>query len=95
MKGVHRVNIQGYADDLVLFAPTAAGLKILIERMVFNHELLTNVAETKLVVFKHVRRVLGAKISFEYKGEPIEIVDEYKYLGITIQSNLIEKNRYK
>ena len=88
-------NIQGYADDLVLFAPTAAGLKVLIEpieNLILDHELMNNVAKTEVVIFKPVGRVLGANISFECKGEPVETVDEYKYLGVNIQSNLMEKS---
>ena len=87
------MSIQGYAYDLVLFAPTAAGLKFLIERienLIFDQKLRINVAK-KVVVFKPVGRVLGANISFEYRGEPNEIADEYKYIGINIMSNLMEK----
>ena len=44
------MNIQGYADDLVLFAPTVDGLKVLLERiekLISKHELLINVAKTE------------------------------------------------
>ena len=54
----------------------------------FNRESIQRYA----VVFKPMRRALRSDVSFEYKREQIEIVQEYKYLGINIQSNLIEKS---
>ena len=65
MVGVNTVNVKGYADDFVLFAPTAADLKVFIDRiekLTFDHEPMINVAKTKLVVFKPVGRVLGDNI---------------------------------
>ena len=82
MLGIKRVNIHGYADDLVIFARTVDGMKVLLERiekLIYEHELSINVA-------------LNSDLSFDYRREQIEIVDEYKYLGINIQSNLLEES---
>ena len=68
--GVNRVNIQSYADELVYFAQTAAGLKILeerIQKLISGLELMISVAKTNVVVFKHVGRASGANVLFEYR----------------------------
>ena len=91
---MNKVNIQGYADDIVLLAPTAVVLKVFLEQIgtrISDHELMIDVTKTKIVIFKALGRSLSAYVSFEYRGEQIEIVDKYKYLGINIQSDLMEK----
>ena len=74
-----RENFQGYADDLVISVPGTLSLKVIherIEKLISDHELMINVEKTKIVVFKPMGRALNA--------------DEYEYLDINIQSNLIK-----
>ena len=59
------MSIQGYAYDLVLFAPTAAGLKFLIERienLILDHKLMINVAKKKVFVQKLMINVAKKKV---------------------------------
>ena len=54
---VKRKNFQGYAEDLVSFAPSTAGLKALLERLekqVINHELIINIAKMRVLIFKPI-----------------------------------------
>ena len=52
--GLKRINIQAYADDLVVFCPTVKGLKNLlklIENSLVYLELEVNRGKTKIVFF--------------------------------------------
>ena len=52
--GISKMNVHGYADDTVVFAPTSSALRELlgnIERQISDVELAINVAKTKVVVF--------------------------------------------
>ena len=51
--GITKVNIQAYADDMVLLSPTASRLQKLMSRMsdmLECHQLLVNANKTKIVV---------------------------------------------
>ena len=82
--GVRKLNIQAYADDVVIFCPTAEGLRKLIE--IFHtgceaHKLVINLEKTKIVEF-------GKESSSQFfmNGRLLEKVSEYKYLGIILSS---------
>ena len=52
--GISKVNVQAYADDLVLLNPTSSGLKKLIDYLsdlLDIHELKINTDKTKVVIF--------------------------------------------
>ena len=52
--GISKVNVQAYADDLVLLSPTSSGLKKLIDYLsdlLDIHELEINTDKTKVVIF--------------------------------------------
>ena len=52
--GIGKVNVQAYADDLVLLSPTSSGLKKLIDYLsdlLDFHELEINTDKTKVVIF--------------------------------------------
>ena len=92
--GISKMNVLGYADDIVVFAPTSTGLRELLENMeglVSDLELAINVAKTKVVVFRPKGSIYENELNFEYNGESIEMADQYKYLGVSIQSDLSEK----
>ena len=93
--GISKMNVQGYADDIVVFAPTSSGLRELLvnmERLISDVELAINVAKTKVVVFRPKGSIYANELAFEYNGESIETADHYKYLGVNIQSDLSEKS---
>ena len=93
--GISKINVQGSADDTVVFAPTSTGLRELLvnqERLISDLELTNNVARTKLFVLRPKGSIYKNKLAFEYKDENIETADQYKYLGINIRSDLSEKS---
>jgi hypothetical protein len=88
--GQTRVNILLYADDVVLIAPTAASLQIMINNLekycdLWNLQL--NLNKSKILVFRN-----GGKLKdndrWVYKGNRIEVVNSYKYLGVELTSKL-------
>ena len=77
-----------YADDTVLFANSPRGLqKVLHSFSCYCREwkLTVNVSKTKVVVFG-ARKYKG-KTVFKYEDSQIEIVDEFKYLGVIFSFN--------
>ena len=65
--GINKINVQTYADDIILFSPTAGGFQQLLDRIVIlveqNDLLIINADKTKIMVFrpggkfrKHVNR---------------------------------------
>ena len=88
--GINKINIQAYADDMVLICPTAKGLRELLLKfssLMSEHELQINVAKTKVIVFHKGRNPYRA-LNFEINGLKIEQVPSYKYLGSFISFNL-------
>jgi hypothetical protein len=78
------VHILMYADDMVLVAPSKEALQTKIDILAnFLHErgLNINLSKSQVVIF---RRAGARKTSenFEFKGQPIEVVKTYKYLGV-------------
>ena len=82
------MSFQGYADHLVIFAPAAEDLKVLLgrtEKLRSDHELMINVAKTKIFVFKSIGRALKFGFSFDNRREQIESVDVYIYIYTKVQ----------
>jgi hypothetical protein len=80
-----------YADDIVLLAHNAVELqsKIEILRKFFDDcGLNTNIDKTKCVVFRYKRRKKSSVPKLFWGGEIIEVVEKYKYQGVTFHSNL-------
>ena len=90
MLGPYRTNVIAYADDIILMAPSANGLQILLNK--FNEsiaeiKLTINVSKSKYMIFKHHK---------SYSHEPrvflnnmlLERVFEHKYLGIMLVDNI-------
>lgn len=83
-----RIRILLYADDIVLISETAEGLSELLDCLeAFCHEWLitVNTKKTKIMIFNN-RRAFN-NYSWLYKGEEIEIVTKFKYLGLELHSN--------
>ena len=73
-----------YADDIVLLSNSSAGLQNLLNK--FNSfcvrwDLTVNIDKTKIIIFNKSGKVLK-NYKFMYNECKIELVNEYKYLGI-------------
>ena len=83
-------NVLAYADDVVLLAPSAAGLQLLIDNfsdMLNEISLDININKTKCMIFSLNLKEKPLK-QFTVLCKPIQFVDTFKYLGFYIQSNL-------
>ena len=72
-----------FADDTVLFSNSKEDLQRTLncfENYCDTWHLKVNISKTKIIIFSHRRP--STNIKFYFKGEEIEIVNEYKYLGI-------------
>lgn len=73
-----------YADDTVLFANTATDLQHSLDSFKSYCEawkLTVNISKTKIVIFANGRR---RAYSFHFGTDNIEIINEYKYLGVSL-----------
>ena len=74
-----------YADDIVLFADSADelqhGLNLLLEYC-NKWKLKVNVNKTKVMVFRK-GGILPRNLAFFYNEQQVEIVNKFRYLGIT------------
>ena len=78
-----------YADDTVLFSRSVTGLQSMLDTLALYTEkwsLTVNVAKTKIMVFRN-GGIVKPQEHWVYKGEDIEIVDEFCYLGIVFYYN--------
>ncbi len=78
-----------YADDTVLFANSAEDLQNSINCLVEYSamwKLKINVDKTKIIIFSKNGRH-SKNLTFSCNGNPVEIVNEFKYLGVIFKSN--------
>lgn len=74
-----------YADDTVIFSDNESDLQHALnvfEKYCYQWKLTVNVSKTKVVIFSCGRR--KEKLNFCLNSVEIEIVQEYKYLGILL-----------
>ncbi|MCU7801522.1 MAG: hypothetical protein KZQ70_15665, partial [gamma proteobacterium symbiont of Lucinoma myriamae] len=79
-----------YADDIVLLSNSDTGLQILLDklqRFCQKWNLKVNIAKTKIIIFNKAGKILK-RCKFSYDGTDVEIVNEYKYLGIIFKNLL-------
>ena len=72
-----------FADDTVLFGNSKEDLQYALNKFEIycdTWHLTVNISQTKVMVFSKGR--LPQHLKFYFKNEEIEIVNEYKYLGI-------------
>ena len=73
-----------YADDIVIFANSPDELQRCLD-LLSNYcniwKLTVNVSKTKVMVFRN-GGILPRDLAFYYNGEILEIVKEFKYLGL-------------
>uniref|UniRef100_A0A0A9WUC2 Putative RNA-directed DNA polymerase from transposon BS n=1 Tax=Lygus hesperus TaxID=30085 RepID=A0A0A9WUC2_LYGHE len=80
-----------YADDVAIFAESATSLKIMIrelEEYLDTWNLILSKEKSMVMICgkRGGRRAENEK--FFYKGEPLTITNQYKYLGIMVTSSL-------
>ena len=83
-----KVLILLFADDTVLFANNNNDLQIMLnifEKYCEDWKLTVNVSKTKILIFSSDRS--AQTFHFYFKGIEIDIVTEYKYLGIYLSKN--------
>ena len=79
-----------YADDLVIISPSPTGLQHSLNSL---HDYCTkwkldiNINKTKVVIFSKAKIQNASCFTFNIGDKPIEITNEYKYLGIIFSSN--------
>ena len=83
-----RLFILLYADDTIILAESAAELQLALDSMseyCQNWSLNVNVDKTKIVIFSRgkVRNIPN----FIFDNEPVEVVDEFRYLGVIFNYN--------
>ena len=79
-----------YADDMALIADTVVRLQRMIdvlESYCCKWNMLVNLIKTTIMVFRR-GGVLRKNEQWFYKGEKIEVVSRYKYLGIFFSAKL-------
>ena len=77
-----------FADDTVLFADNKDDLQNMLnifEQYCDNWKLTVNVSKTKILIFSSGR--YAQNLHFYFKGSEIDIVTEYKYLGIYLSKS--------
>jgi hypothetical protein len=85
-----RHNVQGYADDLTLLAPSIYGLQLLIDKMfVMLNDLCMklNTEKSVCMVFK-TKMLTEFNPVFHLNGKLMTVVNSVKYLGIELRSDL-------
>ena len=94
-----RVSHLLYADDLVLLSTSEIGLQRNIDRVnkfCENWGLAINIDKSKIMVFSKNGCDTRDKFRFNLKGDEIEYVNQYKYLGVNFSNtgkfSLAEKN---
>ena len=85
----HSIHALLFADDLVMISNSVKGLQRLLDRLEkwCDHWCMeVNIEKSKAIVYKKNTK-LAADERWHYKNNPIEVVQEFKYLGICLSYN--------
>ena len=88
--GNQKFNHLLYADDLVLISESPQGLQHCIDALCNYCDdwgLNVNTNKTKVMVLSNKRKQIAENYHFYFGHMKLEIVDEYKYLGVTFTKN--------
>lgn len=89
--GNKKFHCLAYADDIVLVAKKSSELKQMmtrLEKYADKRELTVNPQKSKVMIFKRGRaKDADTQDTWSWKGEPLEVVREFKYLGYVFQRN--------
>jgi hypothetical protein len=87
--GAHEIPLLMYADDVAILSTSVGGLQKLLNKLEAfceDWDMEVNIQKSKVMVFKNgTARKRGEKCFL--KGEKLEIVNTFKYLGITFSFN--------
>jgi len=78
-----------FADDTISLNALSVGVRIklrALERYFDIHSLNLNTSKTKIMIFRPPGR-LPTVCAFKYKGQEIEVVNKYVYLGVEFSSS--------
>lgn len=84
-----RVFVLMYADDTVIMSDNEDEMKQILTSLssyCTEWKLKLNCSKTKIVVFNSSKNNIN-NYSFQYNNEQVEVISEYKYLGITMNYN--------
>ena len=84
-----RIPLLMYADDSKLLSWEPSGLQTALDLLVKyadEHGLFINTSKTKIMVFNH--KTSDLKANWSVYGEPVEVVKEFKDLGLTINNTV-------
>jgi hypothetical protein len=84
------VRLLMYADDIVMLSSDPKSLQKMIDRLALycdKWNLVLNLNKSKVMVFRNGGRYARAE-RWWYKGRPVEVVNSYKYLGISLTPSL-------
>ena len=84
------VKVLKYADDIVLLSDSPSTLQIMINSLhiyCLQWALKINLDKSKILVFRKSGR-LPSNLRWNYGENIIEVVNDYKYLGVTLNFNL-------
>lgn len=95
--GDTRIKLLKYADDIVMFAKAPETLQLMLNRLDKYCEewgLTVNLSKSKAMIFRNGggRHVNNEK--WWYKGQQVEVVKEYTYLGCIITPTLNLKKHH-
>ena len=79
-------SLLAYADDIALLASSADGLQRSLDILALfcdKWNLTVNIAKTKVMIFRNPGPLRMQDIFF-YDGSALEIVNDFKYLGLTL-----------
>ena len=80
--GLVKVNVQAYADDIVLLSPTSGDLRRFVEilrDLILDADLVANLVKTVVIFFYPTGQHNGTDPCFYLYDIRLEIVEEYKY----------------
>lgn len=89
--GESKIKLLKFADDIVMFAKTPDVLQLMLNRLesyCSNWGLTVNLDKSKAMIFKKGGGRHANNEKWWYKGQPVEVVNQYKYLGCIITPNL-------
>ena len=91
--GIFQSNIIAYADDIVLLAPSANSLKLLLDQAYQEASQLHlefNMEKTKIMRFSSRNRKVDHTEfrQFKVNGRYIEVVRSFRYLGFVLADNM-------
>ncbi|OXA39927.1 putative RNA-directed DNA polymerase from transposon BS [Folsomia candida] len=84
------IHLLMYADDTIVLSSTCDGLRMKIralQKYFAQLSLNVHLAKAKVIVFRRNGGRLPKGTTFTYNGEPIEIVNQYTYLGVPFSSS--------